>query len=182
MPSSDLRCGFSAYLRGHLRTDGDICPDRGSTGRISGNSPAPWHVLVSTVIRKATLADFDQIYTICKRMYPGRPIHMAIPWGLDCLRRQDRLMLISDHGFGVASYVLKYGFDPIGIADILAVVPEAPKMEAVRFLRTMIAWAKANGAKRFSLNGSDSSVDLSPLFRRVGGKPNDPPYYHVPLG
>lgn len=99
---------------------------------------------------------------------------------MDCLRRQDRLVLISEHGVGAASLVLKYGFYPIGALEILAVAPEAPRMEAVRFLRAMIEWAKSNGAKRFSI-GSDTGVDLGPLALRVGGKAVNPPYYSVSL-
>ena len=132
------------------------------------------------MIRKATLADFDHGYAICKRLYPDRPVHLGIPWVLDSLRRPDRLVLVSNYGVGVASLVQKYGFIPISVLDILAVLPGSPRMEAVRFLRTMIAWAKANGASRFSV-GSDTGVDFGPLVRRIGGKANEIPWYYVPL-
>jgi hypothetical protein len=132
------------------------------------------------MIRKATLEDIERGLVLCKKLYPGRPVHLGIPWIIDCMRRADRLVLVSDHGVGVATGFLKYGWFPMAQMEILAVLPEAPKMEAVRFLRTMIAWAKANGAKRFLIS-ADSGIDLGPLARRVGGRTRDTPHYYVPL-
>lgn len=127
-------------------------------------------------IREANLADIDFILRLGRRMYPGEPIHNGLPWVIECMRRPDRLVLVSDYGVGIASIFFAYGFVKRANMDILAIEP-GHGLHVVSFLRAMIRWSQFQKATALNV-GSDRGVDFGPAIKRlnVGGKQKAPGY------
>ncbi len=130
-------------------------------------------------IREATLADIDFILALGRRMYPGEPIHNGLPWIIECMRRPDRLVLVSDYGVGIASIFFAYGFVKRVNMDVLAVEP-GHGLHVVSFLKAMIRWGKFHKATAFNV-GSTTGVDFGPMVKRLGGGKVKAPSYLIPL-
>ncbi len=132
-----------------------------------------------TRLREGTLADIEFILALGRRMYPGEPIHNGIPWVIDCMRRPDRLVLVSDYGVGIASIFFAYGFSKRAQLEILAVEP-GHGLHVVSFLRAMIQWSRLQKAVCINI-GATTDVDFGPIIKRLGGGRAKAPGYLIPL-
>ncbi len=132
-----------------------------------------------TKIRQARLADIEFMLGLCRRMYPGVPVHDGLPWMIDCMKRADRLVLVSDYGIGVASVFLAYGFERRVNMDMLA-VEQGHGLHIMSFLRAMVRWGKFQKASVLTI-GSTTGVDFGPVVKRLGGGKPRPPTYNIPL-
>ena len=137
-----------------------------------------------TRIRQATLADIEFMLGLARRMYPQEPVWLGLPWMIDCIGRmkkgQDRLVLVSGYGIGVASVFYAYGYDKRANMDMLAVEP-GHGLHIMGFLRAMVQWGKLQKASVLTI-GSTTGVDFLPTVKRLGGGRPRPPTYNIPLG
>ncbi len=130
-------------------------------------------------IREATLADIEFILALGRKMYPGEPIHNGIPWVIDCMRRPDRLVLVSDYGVGIASVFFAYGFSKRVNMEVLAVEP-GHGLHVVSFIKAMVQWSRFQKATSLNI-GSTTGVDFGPAIKRLGGGKAKAPGYVIPL-
>jgi hypothetical protein len=130
-------------------------------------------------IREASLADIDFILRLGRKMYPGEPIHNGLPWVIECMRRPDRLVLVSDYGVGIASIFFAYGFIKRVNMDVLA-VESGHGLHVLGFLRAMVRWGQFQKASSLRV-GSTTGVDFGPAVKRLGGNAAKASSYQIPL-
>ena len=136
-------------------------------------------------IRRATEEDIPHGLKIAEQAYPGRGIEKALDWARWHLRQSTSLVLIGPGTLGIASTVLKYGFEKQARLDMLAALPgKAGIVEALQQVRIMVKWATLQGAHGAFRIDADTGVDFGAFARRLNGFEVDPvkyPRYDIPL-
>lgn len=136
-------------------------------------------------IRRATEEDIPHGLAIAQQAYPGRGIEKAVEWAKWHLRQPTSLVLVGPGTLGIASIVLKYGFEKRARLDMLAALPEKTSVvEALQQVRAMVRWAALQGAVGHFHIDADTGVDFGAFARRLGGREVDPvkyPRYEIPL-
>lgn len=131
-------------------------------------------------IRRATLADVDDLLVLCKERYPDRDVDAARKWGEWCLCHPERLCLLGANSFGIARVEWMYGCERRSGIDMLVTRPGAG-FEALLMLRLMLEWARRNGASGPFKLEADTGIDFGPFAARLGGKPSAARIYEIPL-
>ena len=133
-------------------------------------------------IRVATLADMPFIIEMAREKYPARTIEKGIPWIEWCIGNSERLVLVGLNSVGVAQVSWNYGFERRARLDMLGARPvKGAVLEALRMVRIMLGWAKAQGADGTFRLDADTGVDFGPFAARLGGKPVTLTRYEIPL-
>lgn len=136
-------------------------------------------------IRLASEDDIPRGIEIAQRAYPGRGIEKAVEWAKWHLRQPTSLVLIGPGTLGIASIVLKYGFEKRARLDMLAALPgNSTVMEALQQVRAMVRWSALQGAVGHFRIDADTGVDFGPFAKRLSGVLVDPrkyPRYDIPI-
>lgn len=139
----------------------------------------------NSTIRRATEEDIPRGLAIAQAAYPGRGIEKALDWARWHIRQPNSLVLIGPNTLGIASIVLKYGFEKRARLDMLAAQPgNNSVVEALQQVRAMVRWAALQGATGHFRIDADTGVDFGAFARRLGGLEVDPvkyPRYDIPL-
>lgn len=139
----------------------------------------------NSAIHRATEADIPRGLEIARERYPEREVANGLEWVRWHMRQPLSLVLAGSCTFGVASIVLKYGFEKRARLDMLAALPEkGVVMEALQQVKTMVRWATLQGATGYFRIDADTGVDFGPFAKRLGGCEVDPvkyPRYDIPL-
>jgi hypothetical protein len=136
-------------------------------------------------IRRATIEDIAIGLAIAQKRYPERGVEQGVEWAKWHVRNPLSIVLVGQSTFGVASIVLKYGFEKRARLDMLAALPEKSSVvEALQQIRAMVRWAALQGAIGHFRIDADTGVDFGPFARRLGGHEVDPvkyPRYDIPI-
>lgn len=139
----------------------------------------------NSAIRRATEEDIPRGLKIAEECYPGRGVQFGVNWVKWHLNQPNSLCLIGPGSIGIASIVLKYGFEKRARLDMLAAKPDqASVIEALQQVRAMVRWAAIQGATGHFRIDADTGVDFGPFARRLGGYEVDSklnPRYDIPL-
>lgn len=139
----------------------------------------------NSTIRRFTEADIPWALEIAKARYPDRPVENGVQFVRWSMGNTNSVVLRGEAAFGVASIVMKYGFEKRARLDILAAQQgNRAVVEALHIVRAMVRWATLNGALGHFRIDADTGVDFGPLARRLGGHVVDPvryPRYDIPL-
>lgn len=139
----------------------------------------------NSTIRRGVEEDIPWGMEIAKARYPGRDAEKGKEFLLWHLRNPNSIVLRGEYAFGVASIVLKYGFEKRARLDMLVAKAGNPAvLEALHILRAMVRWAALQGAEGHFRVDADTGVDFGPFVRRLGGREVDPvkfPRYEIPL-
>lgn len=140
----------------------------------------------STVRRFIDDADVMWSLEIAKERYPNRDVSLGVPFVRWSMNNPNCIALRGEVAFGVASIVMKYGFEKRARLDILgARKGNSSVIEALQIVRAMVRWAAVQGAQGYFRIDADTGVDFGPIARRLGGHEVDPvkyPRYDIPLG
>ena len=136
-------------------------------------------------VRRFTEADIPWGLEIAKERYPNRDVSLGVEFVRWSMRNPNSIVLRGASSFGVASIVMKYGFEKRSRLDILAAkAGNSSVVDAIQIVRAMVRWAALQGALGFFRIDADTGVDFGPLARRLGGHEVDAklyPRYDIPL-
>ena len=139
----------------------------------------------NSTIRRATEADIVWGLEIAKERYPDRDVQLGVQFVRWSMNNPNSVVLRGSSVFGIASIVMKYGFEKRARLDMLAARSgNTAVVEALHIVRAMVRWAALNGAQGHFRIDADTGVDFGPLARRLGGHEVDPvkyPRYDIPL-
>lgn len=139
----------------------------------------------NSLVRRATEADIPWGLEIAKQRYPGRPVELGLQFIRWSMGNPNAIVLRGESVFGIASVVMKYGFEKRARLDMLAAEPGNTRVvELLHVVRAMVRWSALQGAEGFFRIDADTGIDFGPLARRLGGHEVDPvkyPRYDIPL-
>lgn len=139
----------------------------------------------NSVVRRATEADIPWGLEIARQRYPGRNVELGLQFIRWSLGNANSIVLRGESVFGIASVVMKYGFEKRARLDMLAAKPgNTAVVEVLQVVRAMVRWSALQGAEGHFRIDADTGVDFGPLARRLGGHEVDPakyPRYDIPL-
>lgn len=122
------------------------------------------------MIRLCGRGDFEFIRRVARHAYPGYDEGAASEFFHAFIENPSVVWLRGERGFIVAAHWTSFhGKSSYMDVQFLASLPGAG-WEPYRLLKTVLHLARSNGA--ILRCGSDTTIDLSPLCKRLGGQPD----------